>query len=411
MAATRSAVAGTVGVLAVENGSRTEKSILPVWRSTARNGPSNRNLFGSQAAPTSRDAGGMLRGARCYRSRMVPLFRYCSLVVLGASALIHSAAQISAGDPIKMPTDARDLMLVAAQWSDLTSSAKPWHMKATFKVFDYDGNISDEGTYEEFFAGPNKFKRIFTGKGYTQTDVGTPAGVMRSGKREDLLLQLTYMRREFEAPLPNAKSLGNGPFTEKQVDVAGARLRCITWQKPEGRPEYCIASDEPMLRISFLPSIGTEYLNNRILRFDGHYVPGDLTAVHAGKSILSAHVESIENLDPVNDTDFAAAPDAEPLPQLAAISPHVAAKMLEYEVSPEYPVAARALGVEGKVVLQALIGLDGHVKQLMVVSGPSLLHQSALDAVRTWRYRPFLLNGSRVEALTSISVVFTLGRH
>jgi hypothetical protein len=152
-------------------------------------------------------------------------------------------------------------------------------MKATFKVFDYDGNISDEGTYEEFFAGPNKFKRIFTGKGYTQTDVGTPAGVMRSGKREDLLLQLTYMRREFEAPLPNAKSLGNGPFTEKQVDVAGARLRCITWQKPEGRPEYCIASDEPMLRISFLPSIGTEYLNNRILRFDGHYVPGDLTAV------------------------------------------------------------------------------------------------------------------------------------
>jgi hypothetical protein len=68
MAATRSAVAGTVGVLAVENGSRTEKSILPVWRSTARNGPSNRNLFGSQAAPTSRDAGGCFEG----RGAIVP---------------------------------------------------------------------------------------------------------------------------------------------------------------------------------------------------------------------------------------------------------------------------------------------------------------------------------------------------
>jgi protein TonB len=64
--------------------------------------------------------------------------------------------------------------------------------------------------------------------------------------------------------------------------------------------------------------------------------------------------------------------------------------------------------VSGTVVLKATISATGHIKNLEVVSGPSLLQQAALDAVRQWVYRPYLLNGQPVEVMTTINVVFTL---
>jgi len=59
-------------------------------------------------------------------------------------------------------------------------------------------------------------------------------------------------------------------------------------------------------------------------------------------------------------------------------------------------------------VLNAVIGKDGHVDNLKVVSGPSKLQQSALDAVRQWLYKPYLVNGEPVEVETKISVIYSL---
>ena len=55
-----------------------------------------------------------------------------------------------------------------------------------------------------------------------------------------------------------------------------------------------------------------------------------------------------------------------------------------------------------------MIGTDGHIVNLKVVSGPQMLQQAALDAVKDWQYRPYLLNGEPVEVLTTINIVFTL---
>jgi protein TonB len=62
------------------------------------------------------------------------------------------------------------------------------------------------------------------------------------------------------------------------------------------------------------------------------------------------------------------------------------------------------------VVLQAVISKTGTIENLRVVSGPPLLQQAALDAVKQWRYRPYLLNGEPIEVETTVNVVFTLGR-
>ncbi len=76
---------------------------------------------------------------------------------------------------------------------------------------------------------------------------------------------------------------------------------------------------------------------------------------------------------------------------------------------PQYPAIARAARIQGVVVLQATISTTGLIKNLRVMSGPPMLQQAAMDAVRSWRYRPYLLNGSPVEVETAINVVFNLG--
>jgi TonB family protein len=77
--------------------------------------------------------------------------------------------------------------------------------------------------------------------------------------------------------------------------------------------------------------------------------------------------------------------------------------------NPNYPPEARAKKIQGAVVLAATIGKDGVMENLQVLKSPSeLLSKSALDAVRTWRYRPYLLNGEPVEVETTINVVYNL---
>jgi peptidyl-prolyl cis-trans isomerase A (cyclophilin A) len=96
-------------------------------------------------------------------------------------------------------------------------------------------------------------------------------------------------------------------------------------------------------------------------------------------------------------------------PKTVNISAGVAAGMLAYHPAPAYPADAKKAGVSGRVELDARIATDGTIKDLSVVAGPQLLQQPALDAVKTWRYRPYLLNGEPVEVRTTINVIFTLG--
>jgi len=78
-------------------------------------------------------------------------------------------------------------------------------------------------------------------------------------------------------------------------------------------------------------------------------------------------------------------------------------------VRPVYPPLAKQARISGTVRLHAIIAKDGTVIQLEVVGGHPLLVQSALDAVRQWRYQPTLLNGEPVEVDTTVDVVFSLG--
>jgi len=90
------------------------------------------------------------------------------------------------------------------------------------------------------------------------------------------------------------------------------------------------------------------------------------------------------------------------------ISSGVMEGMLIYKVLPVYPAVARAMRIAGRVELQATISRNGTIDNLRVVDGPTMLRQAAYDAVKQWRYRPYLLNSEPVEVETTVNVDFTL---
>ena len=83
-------------------------------------------------------------------------------------------------------------------------------------------------------------------------------------------------------------------------------------------------------------------------------------------------------------------------------------KLLLEKTQPSYPERALQAGLQGSVVLQALIGTDGLIRDLKLLSGPMLLGKAASEAVKQWRYKPYLLNGHAVEAQTLVTVDFKL---
>lgn len=83
------------------------------------------------------------------------------------------------------------------------------------------------------------------------------------------------------------------------------------------------------------------------------------------------------------------------------------AEFLIAYAQPEFPSEAKAKNIEGTVTLGAVVGNDGIIQSLSVLSGDPLLAESALEAVRHWTYRPLTVNGIPVEVVTEIDVNFT----
>jgi TonB family protein len=85
-----------------------------------------------------------------------------------------------------------------------------------------------------------------------------------------------------------------------------------------------------------------------------------------------------------------------------------AADIVSSSVQPSYPLLAKQMKVEGAVVMNALIGRDGNIQQLQVLSGPTILSAAAREAVQQWRFKPYLQSGQAVESESRITVNFTI---
>ncbi|MBY0505484.1 MAG: TonB family protein [Bryobacteraceae bacterium] len=149
--------------------------------------------------------------------------------------------------------------------------------------------------------------------------------------------------------------------------------------------------------------------------------PGRIDATEPGIPTSTVGPGSIPDGAVIGDFQFRVAPPpaAETKP-VAVVKPvpskptpvggSVQAAKLIYQVKPVYPPLARQARIQGTVRLQAVIARDGTIQNLVLSSGHPLLVQSALEAVRQWRYRATTLNGENVEVMTQIDVNFTLSQ-
>lgn len=122
-------------------------------------------------------------------------------------------------------------------------------------------------------------------------------------------------------------------------------------------------------------------------------IPGGQVGGVLGSILNSAHVSAAPKLE---------------APKRVRISQGVTQGMRIRYVEPVYPKIALAARIMGVVQLHAIIGKDGNIKELEAISGHPMLIQPAMDAVRQWHYRPYLLNGEAVEVETNISVTFQI---
>jgi len=95
-------------------------------------------------------------------------------------------------------------------------------------------------------------------------------------------------------------------------------------------------------------------------------------------------------------------------PKIVNVSAGVAVGLLIQKTAPAYPPIAKTARVSGTVVLQAVISKTGTIDDVHVISGPEMLRQAAVNAVRTWRYRPYMLNNEPIAVETTVNVIFAL---
>jgi len=146
----------------------------------------------------------------------------------------------------------------------------------------------------------------------------------------------------------------------------------------------------------------------------GSGVPDNLAMVGPGTGLGTQIGDILSNIlptaAPVTQPKEPAKPAPLPVPTgPVSVSSGVQAAKLIYGPKPAYPPLARAAHVQGTVKIQAIIGADGSINSLQVMSGPPLLIAAAKDAVSRWRYQATLLNSKAVEVITEIDVIFTLG--
>jgi len=301
---------------------------------------------------------------------------------------------------------------------------KPWHLKATYQLYDEKGKPTEQGSFEYWWASPKLYRSTWTRPGATHTDWHTADG---KGAHQDTGKPLDFFEYKLQdgllAPLPDSKELdpANYRLDRQNLSVGKTKIPCMMAVPrmpyneqlkfvPLGLfPTYCFDPQTPALVASHsFGSLLTEY--NHIVKVQNKYLAREITLLDGTRKILTATVDSITGLNPSNPalipTVEASATSLEKVP----ISAGVMQGMLIKKQTPVYPQEAKDARISGTVVLKAIIGRDGYIYDLRVISAPApCLAISAMWAVSKWQYKPYLLVGEPVAVETTVNVIYSLG--
>jgi TonB family protein len=257
-----------------------------------------------------------------------------------------------------------------------------------------------EGTYLLLWNGPDQWREQIDIPGYHEIQVGGKGVVYRKRSLDFIPVPIQH--------LDTVMSYGRQRLTLrpdetiKQVhhrSIEGVKVDCVELLNPTSHRDICIdSSTGAVVREGF-------FRDKDYVAVGGRYFPKSLSFVENGRTLVEAQVTDFRAIDTLPPAAF------EP-PQGAASKPgcqNPDSGYLAKRVNPAYPEGDRRSRIQGVVAIYTLIGADGVPHDLRVLAGPDDgLKQASLDAVRQWRYTPFLCGASPVEIETVLYVSFTL---
>lgn len=338
------------------------------------------------------------------------------------------AAVVAASVPA-IPGNPNKLMLLGAQLNGLAPDMKPWHLRANFQTFDADGKPKDQGVFEEWWDASAKWKVSYAGKEFHQVmyrngDMGTRKMTGDSGwipvqyriaihtLYEDFATKKSIEKANLRAAdrklgavdLHCVGPLRVAPELMASEDIAGNPM--LAFRGSSGVPTVCFNPDSAVVRVVVYDN-GFSMIFDNVVQVDGRYIARDIWLRNGSLPLAHLTVSAIETLAKIEDSEFTAPASAVPVPAERYNSEVKEGRRTGGEV-PIYPPLANSKSIQGRVVLEATITSTGDITDVQAISGPKELRQSALDAVKTWKYKPYSLNGKPVEMRTAINIVYTM---
>jgi len=278
----------------------------------------------------------------------------------------------------------------------------PWHIVIAYDEFDGDGDNSNSGVFEEFWAGPKRFKRIYKSDNLNQTDYATDHGLFRVGDQRWPSRAELQVRSEIIEPFAYAASLQGVLPSVIERSFGTHVLDCFVMRNGSGGisipAQYCFENKGALLR--YVRGFGwfqTAY--NDIISFQGRNIARDVEVTDGGKPFLKLRVKTVEAIEHLDDTDIVPPSDA------TGLSGHVVTGVAVRPIKqpfPEWPDALRR--DHFKVEVQVVIGKDGRVVSAHAVAGPANAYKAAEETVRKWVFQPYLVLGEPVEVESKVQL-------
>ena len=345
------------------------------------------------------------------------LKRLCFHPILCCAFISAIATASALCQSTPLPNDPKDLMRLAAQSNSIGGAdMQPWHLKFHFQAYDEKGHPTDQGTFEEFWAGAHKSKITYTSPEFTQTRYETESGVLFSGERDAPPFIFGPIIYQFINPMALNDQFDQSTVNHQKRDINKTRLLCVSQKFHQTKPIvaefngnwFCLDPDTAALRAQLNSNEDLAFTYDNPVRLQGHVVPTVVSSVRGKVTLYTATLDTAETLSTVNDADFAAPPTALPPARIVPLPPDVALSFIVSQPKPVYPPIAQAFRLSGTVVLNITIGTSGRVIGLGVVSGPPMLQGAAIESVKKWTFKHFTDKGEPVQVETQASVPFRL---
>jgi hypothetical protein len=331
-------------------------------------------------------------------------------VLLSALVLPRCAAAADKSDELRMRLKA------ASELSALDAPGlQPWHWKIDLAIFDQDGKNPKNGELEMWSSGRNMLVRYSIGAEQltvlrVSENLYTAGDLRTFGEALCINMQLLH-------PIPEAvfaAAVQEHLSTEKTGNIK------VDWISPAvvkqrggveivGRPfSFLLEPGATRLLMTYSPG-DLKALRRQLGTFQAHEVPTDLVLYNGATQLSEARTVKLEISQPPESL-FAVTPEMQPLSGPIELERSILPGLQLGSRAPVYPESAKLRQVTGEVVFNAVIGKDGRVVSLDPAGkfDPDLLKASQ-EAIQTWVYRPFLINGIPVEVKTQIHVNFRMG--